>query len=174
MIEDPTTEIEALADTIAQQHAAYFVENPKGEIVQTCMIFAASGEAHLIVCGWASAEERDATIGALRMFIEASGATRYAIWAETWFVRAELPKGADPLAAARKASRAYRPGSLAEHPDQIEAVMTLVVDASGLKASRMQEIVRDRKGRVASLKPMDSEAQIGGALAELLPRRSVH
>lgn len=158
-----------LADRIAQMHADYFRANPRGEVTHTCMIDPGEGEPFLVTLGWQDAAERALTIAALRLSLSALNAKRYAIWSEVWSIKEKRPAGGS-LADLEARANAYPPGALAHHPDRVEGVFSFVVERSGAFASRWQRIVRDKRGRVASLE-IDAEhpPQMGGALANLFP-----
>jgi len=171
----PDDEVEAIADELAALHAEAFEADPAHRIEQTCLVFR-PGEvgSAAIPCGWNSAAEREGMLRALRMIIAAAGVTRYAIWSEVWAVLAPVPDGASREEAERSFGENYQNGDLAKHPERMECVFTLVVDASGAQANRMQKIVRGARGEVLTLHPMPAQAGLGGALASLLPPRRVH
>jgi hypothetical protein len=167
-------ELEALADELVLEHAAFFAVNPHAGVVPRCLIFVPGGDMVAVDCGWNTADERRTTLRALRLFLASVGATRYAIWSEIWAVVAPTPPGKSREEVERAFGENYEHGDLAADPERMECVFTLVVDASGLTANRLQKIVRGKGGKVVALYPMPIQAGLGGALASLLPARHLH
>ena len=60
-------------------------------------------------------------------------AIRYAVWSEVWMAMQKVPPGVDPGAEALDALADYQVGDifLGDPRTRIEAVFTLVVEASG-------------------------------------------
>jgi hypothetical protein len=166
------TSTEELADDIAAQHLRWYRANPRGELVQTCLIFGESGEGTAVQCGWSDEAERALTIGVLRAMMIAQSAVRYAVWSEVWMVQRKTDPGEPIPAAAERAFRDYRHGDLSKDPDRIECIFTLVVEASGKRAHRLQRIVRGRSGGVRTLVDMEPMDGLGGVLGDLLPERT--
>jgi len=161
-------DVEQFADEIAQHHAEFFAANPKGEVPHHCVIFT-TDDSMIVECGWATAEERAAMLGALAALMEKMNAVRYVVTSEAWMLVRRLDQPG-PFPADN-----YRQGDLAKHPERVEVVTTLVVDISGAIASRFQEIVRDENGAVVELKAVPSQGTVGeGALASLLPTGTMH
>ena len=158
---DLTTE--ELAETLAVHHAIWFRRNPTASIVQTCLIFREDGEQVAVPCGWGNEFERQLMVGILRATMIAESAVRYAIWSEVWMVTGGFPDD-------------YRHGDLARSPDRVEAVFTLVVEASGAMAVRLQKIIRGKNGGVRRLEPLEgplTDVVKGfGVLGDLLPERT--
>jgi hypothetical protein len=168
------TETEVIADEIAAQHMTWFAANPKSELVTTCMVFPETGPPMMIQCPWRDEDERRYILARLRELMVVTRACRYAIWSEVWAAGRKMPKGMTEAEAIAKREREYTRGDVHADPDRFEAVFTLVVDASGKSAFRLQRIVRDNKGRVRDLEPQAEEVGMGGALADLLPPRTIN
>jgi hypothetical protein len=153
---------EELAETLAAHHAIWFRRNPTLPLVPTCLIFSEDGAQTSLPCGWSSDVGRELTLALLRATMIIENAIRYAIWFETWTRRGDVPDD-------------YQNGDLARSPDRVEAIFTLVVEASGAQAVRLQKIVRGRNGGVRRLEPFDENPELwkgaGGALGDLLPPR---
>jgi hypothetical protein len=154
-----------LAEAVADQHTEFYRTNPRGQLAQACFVEHADGHSAILPCSWASAEERQAIIALLRVYMEMHHATRYAFWSEAWMV-APLPD---------EEVRDYQHGELAKHPDRQEVVFTFVVDRDGQRVGVAQRIVRGRHGGVRKLERADMDGMdgIGGAMAELFPPRSL-
>jgi hypothetical protein len=166
-----TASTEELADEIAAQHRRWYRANPRGQLVQTCLIIGESGETTAVQCGWSDEAERALTIGVLRAMMVVESAVRYAVWSEVWLAFQKTEPGATSADAA-KAFGDYRHGDLSRRPDRVEAIFTLVVEASGKRAHRLQRIVRGRSGGVRTLVDMEPMDTLGGALGDLLPERT--
>jgi len=172
---DPTAdELEAIADELALEHAAFFAVNPHSGVVPRCLVFIPGGDMVALDCGWNGPDERQHVLRALRLFLASIGATRYAIWSEMWVVARPMPPDKTREEIERAFGENDEAGDLEADPDRMECVFTLVVDASGFTANRLQKVVRGRHGKVVALYPMPSPARLGGALASLLPARRVH
>ena len=168
----PTTE--QLADEIAATHVSWFREHPTGGIAQTCLIFPEEGKAFAVECGWRDEDERRLMLAVLRATMATQRAIRYAIWSEIWMAMKPLPEGRTAQQEIDDAD--YQHGDISRDPDRVEAVFTLVVEASGKQAIRLQKIVRGRRGGVRRLEPLDGDPSewegMGGALGDLLPERT--
>lgn len=167
-----------LADHLAAQHERWFADHPTSDLVQTVMFEQENGETHFIACPWKDADERAFVLNGLRIIMRARKVVRYAVWAEVWIKNMRVPKGADAKAEARKWGRTYQHGDIAQEPDRGEAVFTLVVEGGGKVTGRLQRIERGRNGGVRRL-VMEEMSEggfegMGGALADLMPERSVH
>jgi hypothetical protein len=165
-----------LADELAAAHVDYFRRNPKGEIIQTCMIEPEAGEPVFVQCGWRDEFERSITLEKLRLAMLALRAARYAIWTEVWTLLNPVPEGASMEKAEADFVAGYTHGDIAADPKRIEAVFTLVVEGKGRMVTRLQRIIRGRNGGVAKLVPLEGGdgLNLGGALADLMPTRTVN
>jgi hypothetical protein len=163
---------EALADDLAAQHVRWYRAHPTEQILQTCLIFPEEGDGQIVVaCPWSDATERAFVLTTLQALMIREKAVRYALWSEVWMANLKVPPGTDLDHASEAAN--YQQGDLATHPDRVEAVFTLVVEASGKVAHRVQKIVRGRSGGVRTLVMMDAPDEFGsGALVSLLPPRT--
>jgi hypothetical protein len=175
LIEARTATAEELADALAEQHGRWFDEHPDGSILQSVLVVPEEGDAMVLGCPWNGPHERDAIIHMLRVLMHQASAVRYAVWAEVWIVKEAVQAGDDPKAAAEARAAEYELGDLEQHPQRIEAVFTIVVDASGTTASRLQPITRGPDKAVVRLEPAETGyGGLGGALANLLPKRTVN
>jgi hypothetical protein len=168
---------EQLADEIAARHADYFRKNPKGEIVQTCLIEPEEGEDfYLIECPWGSNPQRMIVLSALRQAMIQLSAARYAIWSEVWLLKKPAPEGQTVEDAIAEHDASYTHGDIAADPARIEAVFTLVVEGKGRVITRTQRIIRGRNGGVRKLEPIEGDdmQNFGGALADLMPERTIN
>jgi hypothetical protein len=168
---------EELADALAEEHAAYYRRNPKGEIVQACFIQPEEGDALVFACPWRSEIERLAVIAALRAAMIEHHAARYAFWSEVWTARRTVPAGTTMEQAEADFTESYTHGDIAADPHRIEAVFTLVVEGKGRMVTRLQRIVRGRNGGVRKLMVVDGGddlAHMGGVLATLMPPRTLN
>jgi hypothetical protein len=166
-----------LIDALAERHANYFRRNPMGSINQTCLIEPEEGEPVILQCGWGSDVERLVVLAALRVAMITHKAARYAFWSEVWTVRKATPKGTTMADAIAEHDAAYVHGDLSVDPDRVEAVYTVVVEGKGRVVSRLQRIIRGRNGGVRKLELIednDEPAHFGGALANLMPPRTVN
>jgi hypothetical protein len=166
-----------LADRLMAQHERWFAKNPMGELVQTVLMEGEDGEVNFVPCPWQDAAERVFVLEALRVMMLAKGVVRYAIWSEVWIKHVTPPPGSTAEKDAERFARSYRHGDIAEDPDRTEAVFTLVVEPGGKLTTRLQRIERGRAGGVRRLvleEGGEDLGQLGGALADLMPERSVH
>jgi hypothetical protein len=166
-----------LADAITETHVAYFRRHPKGQVEQTCLIECETGEAVAIECGWGSSTEREFTLGALRLAMIRHKAVRYAIWSEVWTANKPVPEGMTVEQAAAEHVDAYVHGDITADPNRVEAVFTLVVEGKGRMITRLQRIIRGRNGGVRKLELItggDDITTMGGALADLMPERTIN
>jgi hypothetical protein len=149
-----------IADSLVAQHERWFKEHPTEPLIQTVWMQREDGEVMFVACPWKDAQEREFVLAGLRMVMEARKVVRYAMWTEVWLTMGKVPE---------------RYGQVGEDPDRTEAVFTLVVERSGVTA-RLQHILRGRSGGVRKLRlePTDDALRMGGALADLLPERSVN
>jgi hypothetical protein len=168
---DGLSDPDAFADELMAQHARHYADNPTGEILPMCMIVEADGNVGTVSIAWRDAAQRAVMIAALRVFMAEVGAVRYAIWAEAWTL-STTHEGVKELEEDRAEGRYL---DLGEHPDRVEVVTTLVVDAYRSKpVFRQQVIKRDGRGWVVELAP-DTDPPtglLGGDLTTLLPRRA--
>ena len=166
----PTTK--ELIESLTTQHMEFYRKNPRGQLAQTCLIFGEDGDVVAVECGWQDAATRQMTIATLRAMMVTYNAIRYAVWSEVWMAMQKVPPGVDPGAEALDALADYQVGDISRDPDRIEAVFTLVVEASGARAHRLQKIIRGRSGGVRTLIHMEPMDGMGGALSDLLPKRT--
>ena len=164
------TPTDEFADELTETHRAFYRQKPRGELVQTCVIVGDDGKTTAIKCGWDGDAERGLTLALLRSMMRTLGAVRYVIWGEVWLLFAKRDPG-ETIEEGRRKALAETP-DFSKAPNRVECVFTLVVEASGRRAHRLQRIVRGRSGGVRTLVDMEPMDDLGGALAELLPERT--
>jgi hypothetical protein len=182
MIHDMTAA--ELADELTKRHEQVFKDDPKAELMQTVLVQTEDGRVLAIPCGWENAMDRQFKLTLLRELMVVEKVIRYAIWAEVWMKMETAPPEVqgqkatkDTLKkAVKEFSKRYEHGDLSRDPNRIECIFTLVVETGGKLTSRVQTIERGRNGgvrRLVRMEEKDDTLNMGGALAELMPERTI-
>lgn len=131
---------------LAVKQAEQVLVGTKEQLVPSWLLVDGEGKVEIFATPWSNWQEKQLTVGAMRLIMRKHGTIAYSLLVETWYAHAT---------AEEVKQKEYVGPPPSERPDRQEAVAIMAANREGQTTHRMFEIIRKMDGRCRELRRLD-------------------